>query len=866
MTVNIPMNNLQRVPEILAPAGGKEQFFAALNSGADAVYLGLKEFNARGRAENFTIEDLQELVPFAKKQGMKVLVTLNILLKDFEFSKLIERLSQLQWVGIEAVIVQDLGVARIIRKHFPSIRMHASTQMAIHNLAGVKKAREQGFKRVVVARELTIQELKLIRRELEGSDVEVEGFCHGSLCYSYSGLCFFSGAEDARSGNRGECAYTCRKPYKILSEPGHGFLFSMKDLDTSKDLDKLVEAGVDTLKIEGRKKDAQYVATVVGMYRKRLNEIFGRETSPNGQSRSRNFQKDMSFSFHRETSSFFMNGRYHENVIDLNNPTHKGLEVGTVESTTGRSIEFRTKESLELYDGMRIDRREDVYHAKPQHGQDVAGTVHQAQNKYQNKICQFSLRDLMVKGKKAPKSQARDKVRIQIPEGLPLPRIGDPVFKVRSNELKRATESLLSHRKGGLPSLRSLSLAITLGQEQGGSLPLEFAASLAGQDVLKNVIAIEVQKPKQGDGTLIKDLEKLFTLFGDFGIQADLTVIGEGQWFVPRKHLKDLKKTLGQNLSDAIADFTVESQKKAHLALEDGRESLSSAKESRYNIKVDRLESLDYLCEINSQRPEFKISEITFEPKRSFLGTKKPVEIAEAVMKAAETLGAKPRFAMPTVIRAWDEILLKKWALAFYQAGGRCFEVGNLGAIELLQQWGLSDDLDLNSDFTLYTLNSSAIESYGDLGLKRIALSIEDDKESFEEKLKAWPTASGVKPEAILYKDTPLFIAEACSLTALHKGCPTAKVCGYRSLEVENDEGERFIVAHESCKSVVYGKDAYSISHRRSELEAMGVSDFKLDFLTRPYDQSQMALVIDAAIAGAPVENSHEANYSRTLL
>ncbi|MEN9826958.1 MAG: hypothetical protein RI953_2703, partial [Pseudomonadota bacterium] len=174
----------RRIPEILAPVGGREQFFAALNSGADAVFLGLKNFNARARAENFTLDDLRELVPLAHQHEMKVLVTMNILIKNEELPSLIDTLAGLEEVGVDAIIVQDLGLAKICRTFFPSLRMHASTQLAVHNLDGVRKAMELGFKRVVLARELTAIEIKRIRDAIPLEEVELEAFCHGSLCYS----------------------------------------------------------------------------------------------------------------------------------------------------------------------------------------------------------------------------------------------------------------------------------------------------------------------------------------------------------------------------------------------------------------------------------------------------------------------------------------------------------------------------------------------------------------------------------------------------------------------------------------------------------------------------------------------------------
>jgi collagenase-like PrtC family protease len=246
------------VPQVLAPAGGREQFLAALNAGADQVFLGLKAFNARARAENFGVEDLRELVPLAHRYGMQVLVTVNVLIKENEMSALIDMLSALEELEVDAIIVQDQGVGAIVQQYFPTLKMHASTQMAVHNLQGVIKAAALGFRRVVLARELTAKEMKDIRAGVNSDVTQLEAFVHGSLCYSYSGLCLFSGEMDARSGNRGSCSYACREPFKLTSEDGMGFLFSMADLDTSHDLDLLAEAGIDTLKIEGRKKGEEW--------------------------------------------------------------------------------------------------------------------------------------------------------------------------------------------------------------------------------------------------------------------------------------------------------------------------------------------------------------------------------------------------------------------------------------------------------------------------------------------------------------------------------------------------------------------------------------------------------------------------------
>jgi putative protease len=186
-------------------------------------------------------------------------------------------------------------------------------------------------------------------------------------------------------------------------------------------------------------------------------------------------------------------------------------------------------------------------------------------------------------------------------------------------------------------------------------------------------------------------------------------------------------------------------------------------------------------------------------------------------------------------------------------------------SLRLLREWGL-EGMDLAGDFTLYALNAQATRFWAEQGIGRITLSVEDDRDNIESHLARWPRDTGVLPQAILYKDTPLFIAEACSLTALHNGCPTGKVCGYRTLEVEGPTGERFFVGHESCKSIVYGREAYGVSQHHAALLAAGVRDFRIDFLTRPYDGKAIETVLESVRRSEPVPGTHPANFERRLL
>jgi len=858
-----------KIPEILAPVGGREQFFAALNAGADAVFLGLKQFNARSRAENFTLDDLQSLVPLAHRYGMKVLVTLNILIKDMELPDLIDTLAALEEIGVHAIIVQDLGVARIAKEHFPGLRLHASTQMAVHNLAGVKEAIKYGFKRVVLARELTAEEIKRIRK---ATNAELEVFCHGSLCYSYSGLCFFSGAADARSGNRGECAYTCREPYKVISEPGHGFLFSMRDLDTSHKLDQMIAAGVDTLKIEGRKKDAQYVTSVVRLYRKKLDQLFGRSTlrqnaPPLAKEVARDqlgeeaaLRKDLQLSFQRQTTSFFFEGRYHENVIDLNNPTHHGIRVGIIESVNQNSMSVRLEDDVEKFDGLKVVPVSKLFHAKPQDGESLSSDVDGLDRRYSNREIAFSLRELVFKGRNVFEATRGMIVEIGLPAGSAKPQVGDELFKSRSDELRRRVERMIGVPVDArLRPMLAVQTRIFTQELDDGSLKIGAVITRA-RDVIAEgaVLAQAIDIRQKGDFTA--DLKETFHIFGEQGVYTEeFSFLVAQNYFVPRSLLKDLKRQIEPGLADSIVAISERHAAEAFEAIENGLSSLSTAggASGEFNValKIDRI---DYLPWIQELLGEVSVKELVFEPKKMFLPDIKPEVFIKPLIEFQQATGLKLRLAVPTVVRAWDEPVLKIWFKAALEAGIRAYEVGNPGALELLHDWGMPVE-DLASDFMLYALNREAVKHWRDQGVQKIALSIEDDAESLTGLLEHWP--EDAEPQAILYKDTPLFVAEACSLTALHNGCPSSKVCGYRTLEIENSKGERFFVAHEGCKSIVYGKRAFSVAAEKKRLESLGVKNFRLDFLTRDYDRATFLEIVRSGIAGKEIAETHTANF-----
>ncbi len=263
---NINLNTL----EILSPAGSPECFYANINNGADAVYLGLSSFNARMKAENFTVQNIREYVKYAHKFGVKVYVTVNTLLENYDFDEFLKLIKALTKAKVDAFIVQDFGVAHLLKTSFDNIVLHASTQMGIHNLYGAKIAEKLGFSRIVLSRETTLEDIKEIKNN---TNLEIEYFVQGALCVAFSGNCYLSSLEKNASGNEGKCLQLCRLPYQNTLNNQNSYYLSTRDLSLLSDLEKLIDAGVMSFKIEGRMRHAGYTATATKIFKTALEKI-----------------------------------------------------------------------------------------------------------------------------------------------------------------------------------------------------------------------------------------------------------------------------------------------------------------------------------------------------------------------------------------------------------------------------------------------------------------------------------------------------------------------------------------------------------------------------------------------------------------
>ncbi|MGN0168118.1 MAG: U32 family peptidase [Acetatifactor sp.] len=261
--------------ELLAPAGNAEGFYGAIHAGADAVYLGGSRFGARAYAENFTSDELVACIRYGHLLGRKIYLTVNTLLKEQELPELYDYLSPFYEAGLDGVIIQDMGVLRFIKEHFPGLELHASTQMTLCSKYGARLLKEMGASRIVPARELSLEELSSIKQDTE---IELETFIHGAMCYCYSGQCLFSSILGGRSGNRGRCAQPCRLPYSVKRENGSEgmpcYPLSLKDMYTIGHIPALIDAGIDSFKIEGRMKKPEYSAGVTAIYRKYIDSYY----------------------------------------------------------------------------------------------------------------------------------------------------------------------------------------------------------------------------------------------------------------------------------------------------------------------------------------------------------------------------------------------------------------------------------------------------------------------------------------------------------------------------------------------------------------------------------------------------------------
>lgn len=378
LSYNLLLEIRMKIPELLAPVGSAEHLKIAILSGASSIYLSGEEFGARKYAENFTLAEIREAVNYAHLYNVKVYVTVNTLIKENELLKVSKYLLNLYEIGVDAVIIQDIGLIKIIKENIPKLTIHASTQMNIHNIEGIKWAKSQGIKRIVLSREIELNELKELIKYAHSQDIEIEIFGHGALCYSYSGHCLLSSLQGGRSGNRGTCAQPCREPYELIlknenrekvidSETEGKYILSPRDLSLYETLAEIANLNIDSIKIEGRMRSKYYVFTVVSNYRQRLNKLRHDNSSQildnnikNAEKRNKNRKikdydkkkqenkkilldlkrkqkiknkqslEELNLVFNREFTTGHLIPKNKQNIMNNKKPGHSGLYIGNI--------------------------------------------------------------------------------------------------------------------------------------------------------------------------------------------------------------------------------------------------------------------------------------------------------------------------------------------------------------------------------------------------------------------------------------------------------------------------------------------------------------------------------------------------------
>lgn len=343
--------------ELLAPAGSTQSMMAAIENGANAIYLGGKLLNARKYASNFEADELVEAIRYAHLHGVKVYVTINILVSDHEVEEAMDYVRFLYASDVDAVIVQDVGIANLISKLFPKLAVHGSTQMTINNLYGARYLEKMGFSRVILARETPMEEIRNIKKN---TGIELEAFVHGALCMAYSGQCLMSSFIGGRSGNRGTCAQPCRMKYSIVDENGEPkeqldqlHYLSPKDLNTLDDLDEFMDAGITSLKIEGRMKRKEYVATVVKTYRKALD--CGKSSITNEE------REDLTQMFNRGFTKGVGLGDFGRNFMSVDRPDNRGVLAGNIVDVDKKNVYIKLVVDITKGDGIEFQLRNGTY-------------------------------------------------------------------------------------------------------------------------------------------------------------------------------------------------------------------------------------------------------------------------------------------------------------------------------------------------------------------------------------------------------------------------------------------------------------------------------------------------------------------------
>ena len=773
-------------PEVMSPAGYWPQLHAAIDAGADAVYFGLKHFSARAKV-GFSLAELPEALRTLHARGVKGFVTFNTLVFDHELREAVRVLEQIAEAGADAIIVQDLGIAKLAREIAPDLEVHGSTQMSISSAEGVRFAQRLGVTRVVLARELSLVDIRALRAQ---TDCELEMFVHGALCVSYSGQCFSSEAWGGRSANRGQCAQACRLPYELIVDGvprplgDARYLLSPGDLFALHQVPELLSIGIASLKIEGRYKDAGYVALTTQAYRQAVDDAWaGRALSLTPVEELRLEQV-----FSRGLGAFFVSGTDHQAVVRGRAPRHRGLLMGKVTRVTPDSVVIAATgvhglAPLKPGDGVVFDSADWRSPQEPEEG----GRVFQVHSQPGGHLeLRFG-------------NRAVDFSRI---------RAGDWLWRSSDPDLDRAVKML---------PVRRQVVDVTVSARAGG--PLETSWKLRDRPGLVVKVASPPLVGAEQRGLTREQLvEQLGRLGGSPYVLGELEFSMEGSPFAPVSILNRLRREAVQALTELQAQpHAIEVRRASSFGEEQPpRPSAAAAIAPQLHLLVRTPEQLEAAI---SARP----ASITLD-YLDLYGLRPSVE-------RVEEAGIAARVASPRVLKPAEERIVH-----FLLKLGCPILVRSAGLLDSLRQ---ADHPELFGDFSLNAANAVTARLLLDLGLARLTPTHDLNAAQIV------GLAGAISPlalEPVAYHHLPVFHTEHCVFCRFLSTGTSYKDCGHpcetHRVALRDERGNPHpVMADVGCRNTVFGAEAQEASaHLRAWLEA-GLRHFRLEFVHESPEQ-----------------------------
>mgnify|MGYP000920706262 CR=1 FL=1 len=774
--------------ELLAPAGSREALTAAVESGADAVYLAGNMFGARAYADNFDEEGMREAIAFAHSRDVRVHVTVNTIVRDEEMAALSRYLRFLYEAGADAALVQDLGVYRLARQAAPDLPLHASTQMTVHNLEGVLLLQEMGFERVVLSRELSLEDIRYITAHCQ---VEIETFVHGALCVCYSGQCLMSSMIGGRSGNRGRCAQPCRLPYTLIDAAGRdvlgdsagNFLLSPRDLNAVDLIPQLLDAGIYSLKIEGRMKRPEYVATIVRTYRKAIDHYLAAKNPPIDD----DDRDHLAQVFNRDFTTAYMERHQGKQMMSDRRPNNRGLLVGRVVDYDARTEMVSLKLARDLAVGDQLDFWVKV-------GGRKTATV--------TDLCDK-------KGRSCPTAKAGEEVTL--PLDAPV-KPHDRVFKVFDAHLMEKARSFF---RTGAPVRRvpvaahvrvrlGEPLSIALHDRDGftAQAETEFRAESAKKRPLD---AATVEKQLRRIGTTIFSLGEVSFDIED-GVMVPVSEINEAR-----------RKAFAALQEERMAHY-----RRATLPAfrcEEVPARTGCRGEARIAAATDTLASVREALRSGAD-------EIVFGGDSYHHRTIPLRDYAEAA-QLARGAGCAIVFNTPRLVLRRDMAAWRKLVEGFVRLSPDAVSVHNFGTLRVVREAGLK----FYADASLPVINCRALAELAEMGASRAVLS----SELTLEQAGALAVRAPFPVECIVEGNLELMVSEYCALgsflgNATSGSCSMPCCKGKTRYALLDRKDMKFpLVFDQSCHMHVLNGKRLSMLLHAMEFAPRGISFLRID-------------------------------------